>query len=117
MELLERALRALAPERDVLSWHVNGRRSAAELDRRGGPTYGLRVRYVLRSPADKGRRRLGVSQVEAVAAQVTDVRGLLQAGKHASAQTVTVLRAHLLTVETLLHQLLLAFEDPGSGSS
>ena len=37
VELLERALRALAPNGDVLAWHAGGSRSASELDTRGGP--------------------------------------------------------------------------------
>jgi hypothetical protein len=40
-----------------------------------------------------------------VVVQVNDLRSALQAGKHASATAVSSLRAHLVSVEAVLHQL------------
>jgi hypothetical protein len=101
VEALERALRALAPEDDVLAWHAAGGRPTSELSN-GRPTHGCRVRYVLR---DGKRGRLAAAQADAVVVQVNELRSALQAGKHASAAAVSSLRAHLLAVEAVLHQL------------
>lgn len=101
VEALERTLRALAPGADVLAWHAAARRPSDELHN-GRPTHSLRARSVLR---DGKRGRLAAAQVYAIAVQVSDLRSALQAGKHASAGQVAALRAHLLSVEAVLHQL------------
>lgn len=102
-ELIERSLRTLAPDEAVTDWYSAPGRPKMEADSRGGPTYGARARYVLEG---KPERRLVVSQIDAVVAQVPSLRGLFQSGKHASAGTITSFRTHLLSAEALLMQLL-----------
>jgi hypothetical protein len=76
-EALERTLRGLAPDADVLAWLSTGqKRLKDDLDSRGGPTHATRVRYVLRDRP--GDRKLVVTQVEAVIAQVPELRSRLQ---------------------------------------
>jgi len=102
-ELIERSLRTLAPDEAVIAWYRAPSRPKMEADSRGGPTYGARARYVLEG---KPERRLVVSQIDAVVAQVPSLRSLFQSGKHASAGTITSFRTHLLSAEALLMQLL-----------
>lgn len=105
VEALERTLRKLAPDADGQAWHIHQRRPASELDSKGGPTYAVRARYVLRSHI--GVQRLVTSQVDAVVALVPELRSRLQAGKHASSGTLAALQVHLVSVEAVLVQLLL----------
>lgn len=103
-EALERTLRGLAPDTDVLAWLSTGqKRLKDDRDSRGGPTHATRARYVLRDRP--GDRKLVVTQVEAVIAQVPELRSRLQASKHASAGTLAALRAHLVSTEAVLVQL------------
>jgi hypothetical protein len=102
-ELVERVLRALAPNDEVLDWHRRGSRPNSELDERGQPTYATRARFVL-----DGRReqRLVIVQIDAVVGQVAPMRSVFQGGKHASAGSITSFRTHLVSLEALLLQLL-----------
>jgi hypothetical protein len=102
-EVIERVLRALAPNDEVLEWHRRVARPKSDLDDNGRPTYAARARYVL-----EGRReqRLVVVQVDAVVGQIAPLRSLFQAGKHASAGSITSFRTHLVSLEALLLQLL-----------
>jgi hypothetical protein len=101
VEALDRALRTSAPDRDVLDW-VAGR-GPRLLDDKGRPTRGARVRYLLRNR--KGDQKLVEVQVEAAVTFVNELVGRLQATKHASVGDITVVRAHLVSVESILGQL------------
>jgi hypothetical protein len=103
VELIERVLRALAGDSEVSAWYGESGRPKMETDNSGGPTYAARARFVLEG---KRERRLVVSQIDAVVAQVAPLRGIFQAGKHASAGSLTSLRTHLMSTEALLMQLL-----------
>jgi hypothetical protein len=107
VEVLERTLRALAPDGDVLSWHAQGGRSSDELSN-GRPTHACRVRYLLRAPAHAKHRQLIPAQVESIVVVVNELRGVFQGGKHASSGDVSVLRGCLMSVEAVLHQLTVA---------
>lgn len=102
-EVVERVLRALAPNDEVLEWHRRAARPKSDLDENGRPTYAARVRYVLEG---KREQRLVVAQVDAVVGQVAPLRSLFQGGKHASAGSITSFRTHLVSLEALLLQLL-----------
>lgn len=101
VEALDRALRTSAPDREVLDW-VAGR-GPRLLDDKGRPTRGARVRYVLRNR--KGDQKLVEVQVDAAVTFVNELFGRLQAAKHASVGDITVVRAHLVSVESILGQL------------
>jgi hypothetical protein len=103
VELIERVLRALAGDSEVTAWYGESGRPKMDTDNGGGPTYAARARFVLEG---KRERRLVVSQIDAVVAQVAPLRGIFQAGKHASAGSLTSLRIHLMSTEALLMQLL-----------
>jgi hypothetical protein len=108
-EVVERVLRALAPNDEVLDWHRRAARPKSDLDDKGRPTYATRARYVLEG---KREQRLVVVQVDAVVGQVAPLRSLFQGGKHASAGSITLYRTHLVSLEALLLQLLSA--EPGA---
>lgn len=109
VEALERTLRALAPEAEVLSWHREGRRPPEELSN-GRPTHSCRVRFILRSPELKKLRPLVVAQTESIVIQVNSLRTILQSGKHASSGDLRQLENALMSVETVLHQLTVALD-------
>jgi hypothetical protein len=104
-EALERTLRGLAPDVDVLAWLSDQNHSSQDLDSHGGPTYATRARYILRERS--GDRKLVRTQITAVIAQVPELRSRLQAGKHASEGTLVALKAHLVSTEAILVQLTL----------
>lgn len=91
----------------ALAWHAEPGRPAPDLDQHGRPTYAARVRWILRDPDHKGQRRLVQAQVDAVVVQATELRGRFQASKHAGEGDVDVLRAHVVSLEAVLHQLVL----------
>jgi hypothetical protein len=107
VEALEWTLRALAPDEDVLAWYASPGRPVVELDSRDRPTYATRVRWILREPEHKGHRRLITVQVEALVTQSTELRSRFQASKHAGQGDVEVLRAYVVALEAVLHQLVL----------
>lgn len=106
VEALDRSLRAAAPKNDpaVLGW-LSERGGPELIDSNGRATRTGQIRYLLR---DRGRdARLVERQVESIAALANDVVGRIQAAKHASNGSVITIRAHLMTVEVVLHQLFL----------
>jgi Predicted pPIWI-associating nuclease len=105
MEAIDRTLRAIAPDEQVLGWHTDTGRSIGELHE-GRPTRPLRVRYALEGR--KGEVKLGLAQVDAAVALVKALPGPLQAAKHTSDITVIVVQALLVSVEASLYYLLLA---------
>lgn len=107
VEVLERTLRTLAPDNDVLPWHTRERRPSNEISN-GRPTHGCRVRYILRDPGHQKHRQLLSTQVESIVVMVNQLRSILQGGKHASSGDLAMLRGCLLSVEAVLHQLTIA---------
>lgn len=97
VEILERTLRAAAPDSEVLAWHQATGRPASELDRQQRPAYALRVRYQ-GSQLGEGTETV-VAQYDSLAKQQARLRAGLQALKHASAGELAAARALLLATE------------------
>ncbi len=112
VEVIDRTLRAVAPEEAVLEAHVSGRLSNdAVYDKNGklAPTRAGRIAYALlqRRP---GEAKMVAAQTKALVKNVSFVHEDLQAGKHASQGTVGLIRTYLVSVEATLTQLL---HEPG----
>ncbi len=114
VEVLDRTLRALAPDNEVIGEHVAGRlkHKDAVFDKDGklAPTRGGRVAYAVMK-CHPGRPKLITSQTKALAVTVTTLQENLQAGKHSSVGTVALVRSYLVSVEATLTQLLYWTED------
>ncbi|SES45489.1 hypothetical protein [Actinokineospora terrae] len=109
IEVLDRVLRAAAPDQLVVAWHRSENRSVREWEdvdpMRGRPPHSMRVRYLMRDRVDMSS--LAVIHVETFVALRSRVRGKLQAIKHASHGDVATVRSLTMTVESLLAGLLL----------
>lgn len=102
VELIDWSLRLAAPEKAVLEWHASEHRSAAELYQ-GGPTRGLRVRFLLRN-----RGADGVA-ANTYAKHLAEILKLLQGGKHRiEDEDLTIIKCAIPSVEGLLTFVLLA---------
>lgn len=108
VEVLDRTLRALAPNDAVLAEHEAGRLhkdSVYVKDGRLAPTRAGRVAYAVQR-CHPGETKLVVAQTKALAVCVTTLQDFFQAGKHQSQGTVGLVRMHLVSVEATLTQLL-----------
>lgn len=108
VEVIDRTLRAVAPEQAVLEAHASGRlNSDAVYDKNGklAPTRAGRIAYALLERRTE-EARLVAAQTKALVKSVTFVHEDLQAGKHASEGTVGLIRTYLVSVEATLTQLL-----------
>jgi hypothetical protein len=102
VELIDWSLRLAAPDQAVLEWHASENRSAAELHE-GGPTRGLRVRFLLRY-----RGADGVA-ADTYTKHLAEILKLLQGGKHRlEDEDLTIIRCTIPSVEGLLSFVLLA---------
>lgn len=106
VEVLDRTLRAAAPEDAVREWHTRTRRSAKEFGDRGQMTRPLRVRYLAAEIG--GTRELVVAQYESLAGLLSPLHGRLEGVKHASTADVMLVRSLLLTAEGFLTLLFLS---------
>jgi len=108
VEVLDRTLRALAPDEAVVGEHAAGRLrhkdALFEKDGKLAPTRGGRVAYAVMK-CHPGQAKLIASQTKALAVTVTTLQENLQAGKHNSAGTVALVRSYLVAVEATLNQL------------
>ena len=104
--MLDRTLRAAAPEDAVREWHTRTRRSAKEFGDRGQMTRPLRVRYLAAEIG--GTRELVVAQYESLAGLLSPLHGRLEGVKHASTADVMLVRSLLLTAEGFLTLLFLS---------
>lgn len=108
VEVLDRTLRALAPNDAVLAEHEAGRlpsNSVYVKDDNVAPTRAGRVAYAVQR-CHPGQTKLVGVQTKALAASVTNLQDFFQAGKHTSAGSVGLVRMHLVAVESVLTQLL-----------
>lgn len=108
VEVLDRTLRALAPNDAVLAEHEAGRLhkdSVYTKDGKLAPTRAGRVAYAVQR-CHPGKTKLVVAQTKAVSISVTALQEFFQAGKHDSQGTVGLVRMHLVSVEATLTQLL-----------
>jgi hypothetical protein len=106
VEVLDRTLRAAAPEDAVREWHTRTGRPASEFGDRGQVTRPLRVRYVASEIG--GTRQLVVAQYESLTGLLSPLHGRLEGVKHASTADVTLVRSLLLTAESFLTLLFLS---------
>jgi len=105
IEVLDRTLRAAAPDDEVRAWHTRAGRPATEWAGQNRPPYTLRVKFLAQRLG--GERTVVVAQFESLASFHTSLRGRLQAAKHASQGDLTTVRSLLLSAEYLLMQLFL----------
>jgi len=104
LETLQRALRALAPDDDVVAWAAEQRIPEKEVKSDGRVTRRARLRCLFFT-GSKGERKLVVAEIESIDKAVEALVGRLNAGKHASEADVAVCRAHLCSVEAVLLRL------------
>lgn len=100
VEAIDRTLRALAKEEDVLAWHAEGRRPAKELND-GKVTRTLRVRYILREQA-RSEVKLTERAVEAVVEFAAALSGPLQDAKHTLDASIARVRSLFAAAEAAL---------------
>ena len=105
VEVLDRTLRAAAPDAAVREWHARAGRPVAEWEGRERPPHSLRVKYLARRLG--GERTVVVAQFESLAGLHKVLRERLQAGKHASRGDLVTVRNLLLGTEDLLTLLFL----------
>jgi hypothetical protein len=108
-EVLDRTLRAAAPDDAVREWHARTGRPTSEWERQDRPPHALRVRFLANQLG--GERAVVEAQAEALALLHRRVRDRLQAAKHASRGDIAAVRTLLVTGESLLITLLLVDEE------
>lgn len=103
-EVLDRTLRAISPNDASLDWHAAEGRPDAELHN-ARPTRRLRIAFALHQrPGIEAK--VVAAQTEALAATTASLQTKLQAGKHASAGELELVRGYLVALEAMLTQLL-----------
>jgi len=103
-ELLNRALRAAAPDSEVEAWYIE-RQLEVERDSRGHPTHGARLRFLLRNR--KGDRRLLQAQLSSLTIMRSELSSKFNAAKHASVGNSDEMETHLISIEAYLLQVFL----------
>jgi hypothetical protein len=104
IEALDRSIRAAARDEDVREW-LRDRGGEGSLDD-GRPTRAARIRYLLRDRMSDAK--LVVSQAESIVKLTDELVRRIQAAKHASSGNLATVRAHLVSVEAVLHELFAA---------
>ncbi|MDH6130973.1 hypothetical protein P3T37_000340 [Kitasatospora sp. MAA4] len=105
VEVVDRTLRAAAPDDVVRAWHTAENRSQKEWEGQDRPPHALRVVYLASKLG--GDRQLVQAQADAFAMMVRRIRNPLQKVKHASKGDLAQVRLLLLNSEYLLMSLLL----------
>jgi hypothetical protein len=113
IEVLDRTLRAAAPEAAVREWHQRSGRHAAEWEEQQRPPQSLRIRFLAQQLG--GAEKLAVAQYESLVRLPQVLRKALEASKHASRGDLVTVRSHLLAIEDLLAMLLLSAKDDENG--
>lgn len=108
-EVLDRTLRAAAPDDEVRAWHTATGRPAAEWENQDRPPRSLRVKFLAQRAG--GTRKLVVAQYESLATLVQPLQGRLQGVKHASTGEVALVCALLQTTESFLTVLFMTSES------
>ena len=107
-EVIDRTLRAIASDDLVLRLYLAGhlpKESIYEKDGERHPTRRGRIAAALHE-RNPGETKLIAAEAKAIADAVTNLTKKLQTGKHASAGTVGLVRAWLVSVEATFTQLL-----------
>ncbi|WFP16682.1 hypothetical protein [Citricoccus muralis] len=108
VEVLDRTLRALAPDEVVLLEYDTGRlpkNSVYMKDEKRAPTRAGRVAYSVQR-CHPNAPKLVAAQTKALALSVTSIQQVFQAGKHSSQGSIELIRVHLVSLEATLAQLL-----------
>lgn len=105
VEVLDRTLRAAAPDEAVREWHTSTGRPAAEWEGQRRPPHSLRVRYLAHRLG--GERAVVMEDSESLIRLRARLRERLEAVKHASQGDLLTVRILLLGTEDLLMMLLL----------
>jgi hypothetical protein len=113
-EVVDRTLRAVAPDELVLRLHEAGRlpkNATYDKDGKLHPTRSGRIAAALheRNPRET---KVIAAQAKALAAPINYISEELQGSKHASTGSVALVRTYLVSVEAFLTQLLY---EPGDG--
>jgi len=105
VEVLDRTLRFISPEAEVLEWHVHRGAPDAGMLHDSRPTHRLRIFYAMREVA--GSQDLVDAQVRTI----KELRSRLEAAKHASAATLEGVAALLVSAEAALTQLKVGWSE------
>lgn len=109
IEVMDRVLRAAAPDAAVVAWHASSGRPLSDWEgvdpTKGHPPHNMRVRYLM---AGRGEISQVVQhELEALLALRAKTRQRLQAVKHASKGNVATVRALIMATENFLMSLFL----------
>jgi hypothetical protein len=104
MELIDRSLRAVVSDDEVLAWLASERKRDGMLTDRVRPTRSARVTFLLQHRSKRDRKLTG-SQIAALAVLVNDTTSALQPVKHSGPVSIAVARNYLLTTESVLMML------------
>ena len=105
VECIDRALRAAAPEPEVVEW-LGARVSQNGMLSNGRPTRRAKVMFVMRSRSVRDGK-LASAQVEALVGLIQEVVNDMQSVKHGDAPSIATMRSWLLAAEAALAQLFL----------
>ncbi len=108
VEVLDRTLRAAAPDDAVREWHARERRPAQEWEGQDRPPRGLRVGFLAHQIG--GERGVAVAEYESLVQLRKRLTERLQAVKHASQGDLLAVRNLLLGTEYLLTMLFVSGE-------
>ncbi len=113
-EVIDRTLRAVAPDELVMRLHATGRLPKDSTYEKEGRLRPTRVGRIAAALHERQAREAKVvaAQAKALAASVSYLSENFQAGKHSSAGSVGLVRTYLVSVEAFLTQLLY---EPGDG--
>lgn len=105
VECVDRALRAAAPEGDVIAW-LGTVPIRPGYTHNGRPTRRARVMFVMRHRPQRDAD-LAVAQVDALVDLVQGLVGNLQSAKHGQAPSIATMRSWVFATESALSQLFL----------
>ena len=105
VECIDRALRAAAPNSEIISW-LEGRAFPGEMLHDGRPTRRARVMFAMRGRS-KRDTALAAAQVESLVILIQKIVDDMQSVKHSDAPSIATMRCWLLAAEAALAQLFL----------
>jgi hypothetical protein len=105
VECIDRALRAAAPNSEIISW-LEGRSFPGEMLYDGRPTRRARVMFAMRGRSARDTA-LAAAQVESLVSLIQKIVEDMQSVKHGDAPSIATMRCWLLAAEAALAQLFL----------
>lgn len=106
IEVMDRTLRAAAPDAEVREWHRQSGRPKSEWEDQERPPHALRIKFLAQGLG--GARTVAVAQFDSLTSLHTALRSRLQASKHASRGDLATVRSLLVCAEALLTLLFLS---------